>query len=66
MAVEDPRSMLDRLTRLERSNRRWKRGTILAACAAILVVGAFAGILHGGPGAAHGLRAALRAPEPER
>jgi hypothetical protein len=35
--------MLDRLTRLERSNRRWKRGTILAACAAILVVGAFAG-----------------------
>ena len=43
MADDDARSVLARLARLERSNRRWKRGTLLGACAAILLVGALAG-----------------------
>lgn len=38
MSVDDPYGMLDRLARLERSNRRWRRSTLLGLGASLALL----------------------------
>jgi hypothetical protein len=42
MAADDPDATLTRLRRLERANRRWRRGTLLAFAAAVALLATMA------------------------
>ena len=65
MLTGDMGNVQQRLARLERSNRRWRRVTLLVACAGALLLATFPQAAEPGAAARRG-RAAIRPAEPRR